>query len=359
MRSLVLFAFVFAVGCGEPDASAMANDDSRDDLETVSAGLTSSSAATTWFPIQAGNSWSFSGPNGQTRTVSLSSVRDGVGQLSGLFSAPIWVGASTATSPTLMAWDGAAWVPFVRFGYTSTSWVFGENVCTGFTLRRSSTGTTVATPAGAFSDTRAISLTQNTSPTVRCAPPAVSALTFESRVGLIAFTSGRGERFVLTQATVNGVRVPASSGAGKVEATVSLDKTAYVSEPNTIRCVTTPCPNNEKTAVVQASFTVTNRTSTTQRWDFATGCQFDLEVVSSTGIALVKLSTTQVCTQALSSLTLSPGQRKTFTGEVTLLDRTGLQLDGAFTLRARLVPRAGPTAPVASAPFTVRVAEAR
>lgn len=355
-----VFALVGVLAACGPEVGSLQDEGGPDDegTESVSSELTSTSSSATWFPMAEGNTWTFqaTGSSTTTRTVRFAKVANKIGELSGLLSAPTWLGVTEPTSTTTYAWSADdGWLPFLRFGYASTSWSFGTSPCSGFKMSRTSTGTAVTTPAGTFSDTRSIGLQQITSPTVRCAAPAVTNLTFVPQVGLVAFTTGSGQRFVLKEATVNGKRYPAP--AGRIDAKVTLNASSYVSYPNTIRCITVPCPTNEVTAVVKATFEVSNTTSGTVKWEFNTGCQFDLEVVSSSGIVLQRLSNTQLCTQALSSLTLAPQQKRTYTGSVTLLDRTGLQLDGSFTLRARMTPRSGPSpAPSASAPFSVRVA---
>jgi hypothetical protein len=179
-------------------------------------------------------------------------------------------------------------------------------------------------------------------------------MTFAAGVGLISFRTGRGERFVLKSATVDGKRVPA--GNGTVSATVTLDRASYVNTPNTIRCVTTPCPGNEETAVARVTFTVTNGSPAAQTWNFRTGCQLEVEVVSASGLVVKRLSDDRACTMALTSVSLAAGQSRTWSAELPLTDRDGLQLDGSFTARARLIPSANAgAAPVATRAFSVRI----
>jgi len=352
------FAVLTLAACG-PDAGMLvdAQDvDTDDAIATTESELTTSSRVGLWFPMNEGNSWAFESTTGTSRTLRLSSVANGMAELHGLTSAATWIGVSSSSGNTLMQWDAAsgAWRSWLRFGFASTSWTLGTEPCTGARLRRSATGTTVSTKAGAFTDTRTISVEQLPSKTALCAPPAFSELTFAAGVGLVAFRTGRGERFTLASATVAGKRVPAASGA--VTATLTLDQGSYLNKPNTIRCITTPCPSNEVTAVAKATFTVSNGSATSQSWSFRTGCQFDLELVAASGLVVKRVSDDRVCTQALTSVTLAPGQSRTWTADVALADRDGLQLDGSFTARARLIPStsAGP-APIASRPLSVRV----
>jgi hypothetical protein len=45
-----------------------------------------------------------------------------------------------------------------------------------------------------------------------------------------------------------------------------------------------------------------------------------------------------MCTLALTSLTLAPGQSRSYQASILLEDRDGLQLSGTYTVRARLIP---------------------
>jgi hypothetical protein len=361
MRAHSLFSAVAVLGlaaCG-PDAAGLADAqdvDTDEAVATTEGELTSSSRAGLWFPLNSANTWTYESSLGSTRTVRLGTVTDGMAELSGLTSSATWVGVTSSTSTTLMQWDSASrsWRSWLRFGFASTPWSVGTEPCTGARFRRSGTGATVSTPAGAFADTRTISIEQLSHPTAFCAPPAFSEMTFAAGVGLISFRTGRGERFVLKSATVDGKRVPA--GNGTVSATVTLDRASYVNTPNTIRCVTTPCPGNEETAVARVTFTVTNGSPAAQTWNFRTGCQLEVEVVSASGLVVKRLSDDRACTMALTSVSLAAGQSRTWSAELPLTDRDGLQLDGSFTARARLIPSANAgAAPVATSAFSVRI----
>ncbi len=344
--SLALFA------CG-PDAVANLGDDGADDsMEVFEGALTSTSRGQTWFPLANGNEWTFVSSSGATRVVKLSQVADEMGLLTGLFPQPMWVGRTSPSATTLYLWNGEAWLPWLRFGYARTQWKTSTAVCSGLVGERLSTGTVLETEAGSFSDTRVIGFSPISSPTVRCAPPPISTVSLEANLGLIAFRTGQNEDFTLRRAVVAGKTFPAAQVAAKV----SLDRAAYVSYPNTIQCITTPCPSNAQTAEAKVTFELRNTSSTTQAWQFSTGCQFDVEVVSMAGRVVRRLSDDRMCTFALSSLRLSPGQSKSFTGLVPLADANGLQLSGSYTVRARLIPSGSEAAaPAATASLKVDV----
>lgn len=356
-RSLLLsLATAFLFACG-PDAIAVVGEDDAelDGIESYDAELTRSSRSSAWFPLQAGNSWTFKSTSGATRTVTLTQVGDGMGLLTGLFTQPTWVGLSSDASTLLQMWTGSAWVPFVRFGYARSSWRTSSTVCTGLIGRRQSTGTAIVTPAGRFSDTRTISFAQVSSPSVLCAPQAFNELSFVPNVGLIAFRTGQGQRFTLVSAQVNGKSFPVAPEANIV-ARVALDQANYVSIPNTIRCITTPCDSNAKTASANISLELRNTGSTSKTWQFSTGCQFDVELVSASGEVVRRLSEGRACTFALTSLTLAAGQSTVYSARMPLEDNTGLQLDGVYSVRAKLIPSSNASAaPSATGSLSVAV----
>lgn len=342
--------------CG-PDAVAMVGDEDAelDGVESYDAELTSTSRSTTWFPFKEGNTWTFKSSSGATRTVTLTEVHDGVGKLSGLFGAPVWVGLTSDTSTSLMQWNGNAWIPLIRFGYASTTWKTSTASCSGLVGRRVATGSVIATTAGSYSDTRTIGYAQVSSPSMLCAMPAFTELSFAANVGLVAFRTGNNQRFTLVSATVNGKSFPVAPEAD-VSASVTLDQANYVSIPNTIRCITTPCPSNAQTAEAKVSFELKNTGTTSRTWNFSTGCQFDVELVSMAGSVVRRLSEGRACTFALSSLTLGAGQSKSFTASFPLEDRNNLQLDGNYTVRAKLIPSGSSgTVPSATTSLSVQV----
>ncbi len=350
--SLVTLSMFAACG---PDAMAVVGDDSElDGTESYDAELTSTSRSSTWFPLQNGNSWTFKTAAGTTRTVSVSDASEGTALVTGLFANPTWLGLASDSSTTLQMWSGSAWVPLVRFGYATTSWRTSSEVCTGLIGRRIATGTSVSTTAGSFSDTRTIGFAQVSSPTTLCAPQAISELSFVPNMGPVAFRTGNNLRFTLVSATVGGKTFPVAQETN-ITTRVALDKASYVSVPNTIRCITQPCPSNADTAAAHVTFEVRNTGSSAKTFNFSTGCQFDVELLSMSGTVVRRLSEGRSCTFALTSLTLEAGQSKSYSASLSLEDKDGLQLDGAYSVRAKLIPTGTVTAPVATGALSVSV----
>ena len=73
------------------------------------------------------------------------------------------------------------------------------------------------------------------------------------------------------------------------------------------------------------------------------------------GTVVRRLSEGRSCTFALTSLTLEGGQSKSYSTSLSLEDKDGLQLDGAYSVRAKLIPTGTATAPVATGSLSVSV----
>ena len=123
---------------------------------------------------------------------------------------------------------------------------------------------------------------------------------------------------------------------------LALDRDEYFSQPNTIVCVTWPCPGNEVTAVAKYEFTVTNVSRYRSVSRFTSTCQHDVEVVDADGNVVLADSDGRPCGDALTTLELGPGESRTYTGEFELKDRDGSQLYGEFGARGFLIPDEGP-----------------
>ncbi len=344
---VVVLGSLFSLACG-PDGEALVAGEGDVDSAADSA-LTSGSQSATWFPVSEGNAYEFkSTSTGALRTVTITQVSATRALVTGLFAEPTWVGTSSGAPNTLNQWTGSAWQPFVRFGYASTSWAVGSGTCTGLKAKRVATARPVASAAGSFTDTRVIGFEQVVSATARCEAPAFVELTFAPKVGLVAFTTGRQEHFELAEATVAGATLPAG-----VTAAVTLDQSSYTSTPNTIRCITQPCPSNQKTAVAKVTLTVRNTTANPITWSFASGCGTDVELLTAAGALMTRLNQSRVCTQQLRDLTLAAGQTQTWKEELVLEDANHVQVEGTFTVRARVMGDAG--RPAATAPLTVHI----
>ncbi len=345
--ALPMFAAAVLFACAPTTASidSPMEAELENDIATSSDELVSSNKSEVWFPMQEGNTWEFErAAIGDKRTVTYEGVYEGIGFLNGLtLNEGRWMGTTKSSPNSLYSWTESTntWEAFLRFGYAVTPWSWGEGACNAYKVKRSATNVTLTTPAGTFTGARSIVFDRKPSPTARCQPPAFTELTFAPGVGLIAIDTYDG-KFLLKSAKVNGVAVPAVTG---VKGVLKLDKATYVNQPNTIYCITTPCPGNDVTAVAKATYTVTNSGTKSEVFQFNSGCQFDLKLVDSAGKVARSLSENRFCTLSLTSVTLAPGQSKVYTADVTLSTRGGEQLFGDYTAQAYLVAtNAAPTA---------------
>ncbi|MBK7859386.1 MAG: hypothetical protein IPJ65_12345 [Archangiaceae bacterium] len=354
-------AVLFALSsCGDADSTADIGANgafaSEEEVATTGDALLSNSAAV-WLPMQEGNTWTLvSETTGATKTIAFSDVGGGIGWLDGLSrSEGFWAGVSPSSPNTLYSWnyDLRQWEPLYRFGYAVTRWTIGAG-CDKFTLQRTESDANVVTPAGGFTGVRTISYTLNPPITARCIVPALAEVSFAPGVGPVKLVTGAGEKFVLQSAKVNGKKYPLAGG--QVTSKLTFDALTYVNKSNTIFCITTPCPGNAVNAVAKYSYTVTNGTATSQTWQFNSGCQHDLQLVSSSGKVVADVANGRFCTQSLTSVTLSPGQSKTFSGELELIDTEGLQLNGTYSAKAFMTPRSGiVSSPVVPASASLKV----
>ena len=340
--SLAVFA-LFAAACG-PDAAASLAPGAFVDDEAVSSDALTSSAVSDWWPVSSANTWTFA--NGtKTQTLRFADYAENIAYLTGLTEQGFYVGYNTRGT-TLYNWnfDASAWQGFVRFASASTSWSFslGSNgPCDTWVAERTATGRTVTTPAGSFSDTRTISFAPKGGPTVRCAASELADITFAANVGPVAFTKG-GVTYTLKSALVAGKRYPSSTPVEvKVKGFVRTDALTYNNKPNSIRCITTPCPSNERAALVNVTYTVTNHGTSPVTYQFSSGCQFNLELLNSSGRVLQSASALRDCAQGLTSFTLQPGRSKDFFDSMEVRGSNGELINepGTYSIRATLTPR--------------------
>src|SRR5438093_7453709 len=148
----------------------------------------------------------------------------------------------------------------------------------------------------------------------------------------------------------NGQSYPPPAGKGIV-ATQQADQDVYTNQTAAVWCP--PCVTNwppcmlpcylieEKTAVAQFTFEVTNEYDLPRTFRFSSGQQFDIEIIDEAGRVVAAWSDDKFFIQSLTTFTLEAGESVTFTAEIPLKDREGLQLNGAYRVRA-LLTTSGP-----------------
>ncbi len=351
MKRLWVVGLLWLAGCGV-DSDATVGGVPSDAELTESSDELASSRADVWWPLAQGNEWILQSPRGGTIRLAVSYSSGSIRYLEGMNGEGVWLGHASSAPNSLYVynWD-EGWGPLVRFGYAYTPWDvrYSDGPCDHFRARRSATGARVQAMAGAFTDVRKVEFEIRPDPTVLCRPPYVKELAFAPGVGPVALSSGTGETFLLASAKVGQRQYGGVSG---ISVSVSADRAEYTSRPNTIACVTAPCPSNEVTAVARLTLTVRNTSSSARTFQFRSGQRFDFLLSDDRGELRATWSESQLFTQASGSLTLSPGQSRSFTAEMPLKGRDGQQLEGIFTVRGVLTTADG-NGP--SATTTIRV----
>ncbi len=315
-----------------------------------------------WCKFERGNVWNLEDQaTGQTREVRCDYSDRSFRYVSGLFGGDFWFWVDRSY-PSLYVWnaDDGAWSFAARFGVTNTrtTWDLDPtgSVCEDYKARWASFGTTISTPAGRFTNCRQLTLQLTPPPNVRCVAPPEASIWFKYGVGIVKVTTPLGEEYLLKSAIVGNAVYPATPApTGGFATTVTLDKSSYQNRPNTIRCIRAPCPSNQVNDTAKVTFTVRNDTGASKTFNFSSGCQFNVEIADQNGRAVAALSDRIFCTMAFSNFTLRAGESKTFQADMELIDRSDLQLDGTFTVRAFVLPGQGNATIEARAPLSVVV----
>ena len=92
----------------------------------------------------------------------------------------------------------------------------------------------------------------------------------------------------------------------------------------------------EKTAVARFTLTVQNQYNLPREFEFASGQQFDIEIIDQTGRVVAAWSDDKFFIQWPASFTLGPGESGMFIADMSLKDRDGQQLNGTYQVRAFL-----------------------
>lgn len=357
--TIVLVACTAA--CGVPDATLQHRAEMPGDHEVgENTGALHANAASTWFPMEEGNEWTFAGDQGSVHTIRVE-YRDGnLMWVSGLRKAPTWFGHSAAYPNNLYVWNEGAqtWGYHSRFGFLYTPWLYqpSTNPCERYRGERVDSGVEVKTPAGVFSGARTIGYTYLT-PKDKLCPPlfGMRSITYAPDVGPVRFvSSATNETFLLTHARVGETELPVAP-VSDLRVEVSSNAASYVNVPNTIRCITWPCPSNAVTAEAVFTLDVTHTATTSRTYTFSSGQQFDFELIDQNGKVVKAWSDDRGFTQALTYLTFGAGETARFTGTVSLEDRQGQQLEGTYTVLGRF--RAMGEDATAVTTLTVSIAE--
>jgi hypothetical protein len=310
--------------------------------------------AVTWFPLEQGNEWIFQARGGTRHRIAVDYSFGSYHWLEGIQGESFWTYADDAhwyfdDKLFMYNWDRGAWYPLFLFARDRAQpWYFDltGNACDTMSLHLQDESGSVVTPVGAWRTTRRYDFSLVPEPNVRCRKPMMASIWVAPGVGPVRFLDTDGNTWNLMQAQVGGrVLQPAFPGteASVITAdwrvTLVLDKARYENQPNTIRCITTPCPSNQVDAEAQVELKITNTSGSTQTLHFRSGQQLDLEIEDAVTGQVVRLwSHGRPFTEALSRIVLAPGETKVLTATLPFTDQsTGAQLDGTYIVRGWII----------------------
>jgi len=303
----------------------------------------------TWFPLWEGNEWVFHSGLHEVRVAT--DYQDGNNYyLTGFLGADQWAyqnAWNTTYATRILSWNpnSASWSDLLRFEKANNvTWNVNltNGACDTYKAQRKATGVSSSTPVGSFTSARRYQFDLVPEANVRCATPLMQSVVFAPGVGPVEFKSAAGTVYKLVSADVDGwsyglVAPKQTLSSNGVQATLSLSSSRYNNQPNTIACITQPCPSNQVNGVANITFTVKNTGSTSKTFNFESGHQTEFVVVDSTGTTIAKWGSNQVFTQSATSVTLAAGQSKTWTATLEMLDNQGQQLAGYYTLQGWMI----------------------
>lgn len=171
--------------------------------------------ATRWFPLAQGNEWTFSSPNGGSRTIRCERAFGPYRFVTGLFGRDAWLGYSASARSNVYAWnaDERRWHRMLRFGqWQGSTWTFDLSAsdCDRFSAS-SSRLYGIFTPAGDFMTyPDEVTFTLRPEANAMCGQTDIASMVFAYDVGPVAIRLTSGDELLLATATVGGRRFPAA-----------------------------------------------------------------------------------------------------------------------------------------------------
>jgi len=321
---------------------------------------------TQWLPLQAGNQWTLTATNGNTRVIQIDATPPGPWQATGLFDQPVAVRFASGGDLNLQARgaDRGPWQTLARFGRKENRpWQFDltGNTCGGTRAWWDSSDATIVTPAGTFTGCRRWHSVRLMATANDCPSVATADIWFAPDTGPVGLLTGVGDWYWLTAARV-GDRVYPRPPNGIV-AQLTTDESVYTNISDHL-LICPPCATNippcaapcylsgGTNATAAFDFTVTNATDQPQTFIFP-GQKFDIQLIDTNGVVVALWSIGKAFPNFVIALVLPPGQSLDYSAQMELVDRTGAPLHGPYTARAFLTNTAGPTGIEASTTFQV------
>jgi hypothetical protein len=309
--------------------------------------------ATQWFPLQKDNVWVLQLTNTETRIISCLQDSQSQALVRGLFKEDVEMRANSSGA-LLGLGSRRHWQTLFRFNRrNSLKWGFNltGGSCSAEQANWTTNKETVVTPAGTFAGCRHLNLAALTMTNSSCGAVDPSELWFAPGVGPVALKSANGDLYLLSSAKIGKQSLPPATNG--VVATLASDQDSYVNVAFGIVCppcvtATPPCEvpcriGDPVTATAHFTFEVINQSPDPAIFTFPTTQQFDIDLIDQSGVLVKAWSDGQAFGNIVTTLAMAPGQTNTYSGDISLADRQGKQLNGVYVARAFLTDSSGPT----------------
>jgi hypothetical protein len=299
----------------------------------------------------AGNHWELAANGESARHIQIVERTEAGTRVSGLTrSADLLLSLDERVPNALLAWnnDTERWVPFLRLDRKSWWFHASADVCDRYRVTRLA-DRRVVTGAGDFT-AMAFGFELVAPANVRCEDQPFDTLMVAQNTGPVALVKA-GHEALLQRAMIGDTvlyNMPMPTG-------LVVEQHEFINHPNTINCIAAPCPSNAVTAVAKFKLTVENAEAEVHVCEFRTAKQQNFELINQAGEVVQSWVNGRAFEQSPTQLTFAPGETKIFEGEVPLVDRNGVQLEGTYRVRASMFGHDQHAAPVESQIIVRRV----
>lgn len=309
--------------------------------------------ATQWFPLQKDNVWVLQFTNSDTRTISCLQDSRSQSLVRGLFQGDVQL-RGNSSGVLLGLGSSRRWQTLFRFNRRNgLPWGFNltGDSCSAEQANWITNTEIVATPAGTFAGCRHLALAVLTVTNSACGAADPSELWFAPNIGPVALKSANGDLYLLSSAKIGKLSLPSPTNG--IVATLASDQDSYVNVGFGIVCppcvtASPPCEiacriGDPVTATAHFTFEVINQSPDPVAFTFLTTQRFDIDLIDQSGVVVKAWSDGHAFGNVATTLAMAPGQTNTYSGDISLADREGHQLSGAYVARAFLTDSSGPT----------------
>jgi len=307
--------------------------------------------ATQWFPLQKDNVWVLQLTNTDTRIISC--LQDSQSLVRGLFQEDVELRVNSSGTMFGLGSSGH-WQTLFRFTRRNgLKWRFNLSgaSCSAEQAHWITGKETVATPAGTFPGCRHLQLAALDMTNSTCGAVDPSELWFAPNVGPVALKSANGDLYLLSSAKVGTLSLPTATNG--IVAALASDQGSYVNVAFGVVCP--PCSTDSPpceapcriadpvTATAHFAFEVINQSANAIAFMFPTTQRFDIDLIDQSNTVVKAWSDGRAFGNVATWQTMQPDQTNTYSGDISLADRQGNQLNGVYVAQAFLTDSSGPT----------------